>query len=401
MCFCCWTFVGASSRRRPQLPARCGRDHGSERSSSNRTGALAEPACHRGTARRGAGAGGSEHTTTLGSAWAAAQLLRSKVQAAARALPGRAWGRRCSSGARAPARSGELVVAWGSHWGASPRPHVLGQGGRPRPSSGSRGAQILPCAPRFLPGCESHHPVQEPLHLKGHQALKSAAKGGRGGLTPCRHLFAGQFPACHPRRPVPRGEVLPVGGTAHGLARATSPVPAPRHGSSRTVPICGDGGKPRGLAETCRGKQRAAALVKQERPLPTEGTPQRDEGLWHHRTFFVNLFFSLILKKILSDFPGNKSLTYSCQRAEVGERALGHLQTLWHRLRHHESPRAQRAPWDPLRHRAGDPQCPGTRDVLGMTGVFLGLLGTPKHGSGGSCLPLSEAWSPPRRGTPR
>lgn len=43
MCFCCWLFMGHPSLGRPLLPARCGRHHGSEHSSSKGTGPPAEP----------------------------------------------------------------------------------------------------------------------------------------------------------------------------------------------------------------------------------------------------------------------------------------------------------------------------------------------------------------------
>lgn len=223
-------------------------------------------------------------------------------------------------------------AARGSRRAASPHPRVPEQGGRPHPSSGSRGAWIPPCAPHFPPSCESHRPVPESLHLKGHRALKLVARGGRGGLAPCRHLFASRFPPCHLHRPVPRGGVLPVGGTAHSLARATSPVgqPRPRGGTDgERAPHPTEGGS----------SPRQAGATPPRGGDPTEGrrvTASRGGG-------FVNLFFSLILKKICNDFPGNKLLLYSCQQAEVRERALGLLQTLWHRLRHHKSHRAQGA----------------------------------------------------------
>lgn len=245
------------------------------------------------------------------------------------------------------------VGSWWWHGGPTgqhhPIPTCRGRGSAPSLQPLARGAQIPPARSPLPPGCESHHAMQEPLHLKGHRALKSVAWGGRGGLTPCRHLFAGRFPACHPHWPVPQGEVLPVGGAAHGPARATSPVPAPWCGSSGTVPICGDGGKPHGPAGTLRRDSpsespRPAEGGSRQQPLPSRSDPSRKRrplrganscGI---RDFFVNLFFSLILKKIYKDFPGNKSLTYSCQQAEVGEWALGLLQTFWHQLRHHESP---------------------------------------------------------------
>lgn len=163
----------------------------------------------------------------------------------------------------------------------------------------ARVAQIPPHS-WFPPGCESHCPVQEPLHLKGHRALMSVAWDGRGGFTPCWHFW---FPACHPCKPC-----------ACTVAW-----------EQRDCPYTQRWGKPPGLPRTPRGHSpsksprpiKGAALAKQEGSLPMEGTPQRDEGSWHHRGFFVNFYFIPILKKICNDFPGNKSLTCSCQWTEV------------------------------------------------------------------------------------
>jgi len=60
----------------------------------------------------------SEHPSTLASTWAATQLLRSKVQAAVKALPGCARARHCSGGAPAAAGGGQPVAAPGSHRGS-------------------------------------------------------------------------------------------------------------------------------------------------------------------------------------------------------------------------------------------------------------------------------------------
>lgn len=109
-------------------------------------------------------------------------------------------------------------------------------------------------------------------------------------------------------------------------ARAASPVPAPQHGDRGTVPICGDGGSCLGYP----GPQGDTAQARPPVPLREQPWPsRRDPSPWRgtHRGmkdhglasqgFSVSFSFSQILKKICNDFPGNKSLTCSCQWTEI------------------------------------------------------------------------------------
>lgn len=100
--------------------------------------------------------------------------------------------------AQDPASSGELLVACGCHQAASLCAHVQTQGVGPIHPAGPGVCGFSPsCSPRFLPGgWEPPRPVRELLHLKGQRALKSAAPGGRGGITPRWYLLrAGSQPA--------------------------------------------------------------------------------------------------------------------------------------------------------------------------------------------------------------
>lgn len=263
MCFCRWTFVGASSRRRVQLPARCSGDRGSRRGSSNRARAPAEP--------RAAGTRLGEVPEREGASTplpsAAPGPPHSSYTPKSRRQP---WPCPVVPGADAAPLGRRFLPGVGSWWwhGDATAQH------HPVPMCQSRGVNPIPpvgpgvpdpprCAPRFLPGCESHRPVQEPLHLKGHRALKSVARGGKGRARtlPASLCQPVPSPPPSPARAVEERCCRWV-VTAHGAARATGPLPAPRRGSSRTVPKRGDGGKPRGSF----GTPRADSLSESPRP---------------------------------------------------------------------------------------------------------------------------------------
>lgn len=216
-----------------------------------------------------------------------------------------------------------------------------GEGGWPHPSSGPRGARIPLHNPCFLPSCESHRPVQEPLHLKGRPALKSAAWGGRGGshLAGISLLEGSQPTTC--TSPC-RGERCCQRVVRH-TAQPVPPALCPHRGLGAAGPsLCaGMGGSPKGQLRDTRAPW-THADPKGPLPLREAAGSRSDLSLkrephkgtkWHHGLFFffiVNLLLGLILKKIGNDFAGSRSLAYSCQRAEVRKWTLGLLQTLWH-----------------------------------------------------------------------